>query len=535
MGKSLRRNAILAVLLGTALLAGACSNGKVTSGDNAPQGAASGNGTEQAAPPQEERGSISASIYDRGRVPAEEGSYADNRWTRWMNEQSGVDVKWTPIPRAQEFDKYNMLIASGQAPDLITSYDRNMLSRFVSQGVAQPVDEYIEKYSTSYKKYLEEHPELKPYLTFDGKMYAVASMRNTRAQTMIWIRQDWLDKLNLKMPATVDELLDVARAFRDRDPDGNGEKDTIPIAMTLAYDRIVDDWFQARSAEWMIEDGKATQSFFTERYKDSLAFQKLAYDEGLVDKEYVTDRKTWARQKQLWLTGKSGILFGFANTTNEGPNAEFFKSQPNAVVKPVPPIATKYGTNGYQKEAPNFLLTLFNKDMKDPKAAMKFIDWMLDSGWKPLTYGEEGIHYELKNGIPVTKNPEKFAKEVSYAIEYRLVHQEQLSAESLAAQAGDDPNQQKAMQLFGEALAIVAQTAYRQDFPYPPSVPEYTDIASQFKAKWEEIATRTTIGGKSYTPDRAVADIRKEWDALGGKNIEAKVQQWYEQNKESFK
>ena len=43
------------------------------------------------------------------------------------------------------------------------------------------------------------------------------------------IRQDWLDKLNLKAPTTVDELHDVLYAFRNEDPNGNGLKDEIPL------------------------------------------------------------------------------------------------------------------------------------------------------------------------------------------------------------------------------------------------------------------------------------------------------------------
>ena len=43
---------------------------------------------------------------------------------------------------------------------------------------------------------------------------------------LLWIRTDWLDNLGLKAPTTMDELLEVARAFRYDDPDGNGQDDT---------------------------------------------------------------------------------------------------------------------------------------------------------------------------------------------------------------------------------------------------------------------------------------------------------------------
>ena len=527
------RSAIAGVLLGAVLLtATACGNND--NGSNAqPQpttatagssASADSGGTETAV---KKGGSFSASVYDRGLVPASEGTYEDNRWTRRMNEQSGVNVKWVPIPRGQEQDKFNVLVASGQAPDLITSYDRNMLSRFVSQGVAQPIDSYIEKYSTVYKQYLEEHPELKPYVTFDGQTYAVASLRNTRALTTIWIRQDWLDKLKLNTPTTVDELLEVARAFRDGDPDGNGVDDTIPISVGSAHSAVLEDLFMARGGEWYVEDGRATLSFFTDRFKSSVDFRKTLYDEKLIDSEYITDTNG-ARQTQLWNTGQSGIRFDIYTA---GVSLEFFQNQPDARITALSPLATKYGRNGYQQEVPNFLLTLFNKDMKDPAAAMQFIDWQIGEGWYGLTYGDEGVHYELKNNVPVTKDAQKYMDEVRWAYEYRLVMQEELTPDSLLAQASDDPLDQKVKQAQAQALRESAEVAYRKDFPYTPPVTEFTDIYGQLQKKWFEVIDKATMT-KELTSDWAVEQIRAEWNNLGGAAIEQKVQAWYEQNKD---
>ncbi|WP_409342383.1 extracellular solute-binding protein [Paenibacillus sp. MBLB4367] len=518
-------------LIAASIMASACSSkgGGGATGGNADAGKKAETGSQST--PKKSSGKVSASIYDRGAVAADQGTYEKNKWTDWINKQSGIDVSWTPIPRWEEQDKFNVLVASGQAPDLITSYDRAMLARFVSQGVAQPIDEYVKKYSTSYKAYLEKHPELLPYVTFDGKMYAIASVRPTRAQTQIWVRKDWLDKLGLKMPTSVDELIEVAKAFRDKDPDGNNAKDTTAIAMSGAYGAIVDDWFMARGGEWFLENGKATLNFFTGRYEDSLAFRKLVYDEGLVDKEFVTDQN-YERQKQLWVTGKAGFMFG---TMTDGLYPEFFQNQPNAVIAPVGVLSTKYGTNGYQKEQPNYLLTILNKNAKDPEAGMKFVDWMIDDGWKTLTYGKEGEDHVVKNGLPVISDPNKFKKEVGFMSEYRIVNQEKMTAESMLAAAGDDPIQQKIARLRGEMFKISESTPYRKDFPYPPTVDEYSSVAGQFTKKWQELITQVTMGGKAKTPEWGIQELKKEWSNLGGEEINAKVQKWYDSNKGSLK
>ncbi|QUL53839.1 extracellular solute-binding protein [Paenibacillus tritici] len=522
------------LLLGTVSLSACSNSNNGSTGNTAEPTAAAAAAASQTADgdkysslPKE----ISASIYDRGQVAASEGSYEDNRWTKYINENSGVKVNWMPIPRNQEADKFNVLIASEQAPDMMTTYNRDFIVRWANEGVIQPLDEYIDKYSTSYKKYLEEHPELKPYLTLeDGKTYAIASLRPTRANTALFIRQDWLDKLGLKMPKTVDELVEVAKAFRDNDPDGNGQKDTIPMAMSTAYTAITDDWYMARSAAWFVEDGKLVQSFFTDRYKDALAFRQLAYKENLVDKEFATD-KEFSRQKQLWTTGRSGIYFSNLNMDNT--ISDLRKNNPGAKLTAVPPLATKYGTNGYEIEVPNHLLTAFNKDMKNPKAAMELIDWMLDTGWEPLTYGDEGVHYQMKNNIPVTTDYDKWKTEVGYAAEYRVVQQEQYTPDYLLTRAGDNQDDLDIAKLKNAIIKFSETYTFRKDIPYIPPVAEYSSIAGQFETKWKEINTRMAMG--SQTPDEAVEELRKAWNSLDGDSVTAKVQAWYDTNKDKLK
>lgn len=513
------RHALPALLLGGALLLSACSSGN--GGANQPEQSGQGN--------QDSSGGaaavISASIYDRGQVAADEGTYEDNRWTRYIDEHSGVKVNWIPIPRNQESNKFNVLIASEQAPDLLSTYNRDFIVRWAAEGAIQPLDEYIDKYSTSYKKYLEEHPELKPYLTLeDGKMYAIASMRATRGSTAVFIRQDWLDKLGLQMPQTVDELVKVAKAFREYKPD------VIPMAMSVSYNAIVADWFMARSGSgWFVEDGKVVQAFDTERFKDVLAFRQLAYREKLVDQEYATD-KEYSRQRQLWTTGRSGIYFSNINSSMLN---ELLKNDPEAKLAVMPPLATEYGTNGYEVEVPNFLLTAFNRNLKNPEAAIRFIDWMLDEGWEPLTYGFEGEHYKLEDSIPVTLNLDKWQKEVAYGNEYRLVHQEQQTPEYLKTRAGSDPVDQAIAQLQGTIIENSQTYPYRKDLPYVPPVQDYAAISGQFEAKLSEINVLTTM--TDMDPDQAVEEIRKSWKSLGGDEVAAKVQAWYDANKDKLK
>ena len=223
---------------------------------------------------------VSVSVHDRGAVPTSEGSYTENRWTKYIDEHSGVKVNWVPIARNEFEAKANAMFASGTAPDLIVDFSRNYMSSLVSQGVLTPIDEFLEKYSTEYKEYLEENPQLKEFMTFsDGKMYTATCKRSSDgiANNAMWIRQDWLDKLGLSMPDDTESFIEVCKAFTYQDPDGNGKDDTYGAAL-VEWEEGLPAIFTANSL-WYQNGDSVEFGSMTERYKKYLGFHKQLYDD----------------------------------------------------------------------------------------------------------------------------------------------------------------------------------------------------------------------------------------------------------------
>ncbi|GAA3400938.1 extracellular solute-binding protein [Paenibacillus hodogayensis] len=519
--------AAIAATIAMTMLA-ACGTAK--SGSEQPSGTP-GTSTAGNGGPKKE---ISVSMFDRGTVPTEEGTYENNRWTKWINEHAPVNVKWVPVARNQAQPKLNALIASGEAPDLIWEYDRNYISQLANQGAIQPIGDYIEKYSTTYKAYLDKHPELKSYLNFGGKVYAVSFARETVANHGMWIRQDWLDKLGLKTPTTVEELIEVARKFKDGDPDGNGKADTVPIALSANASSIYRALYFTNEGQWYVEGGKLQYGRLLDRYGDSLAFQKQLFDEGLIDKEYITDTN-FQRSTQLLTTGKAGIYFG--GWDMEALNGNLVKNESNAKMVPLESVSTKYGKNGLYQEAPPSIFTAFNSKMKEDqiKAAIQFIDWMLKDGWETLKYGEENVHYKMVDGVQQKIDADKNKKELAYAFEYPIVMDSVLKPELFPAMAAKDEISQNYAKLKGKSLELALKNKYRRDIPFNPDFPELTQLIATFNPIAQQIEAKVVTGGKAMTPEDGMAELRKEWKRLGGDNVEKLAQEWYEKNKSGMK
>lgn len=536
MKKHARTTALMAGLVLTLAVA-ACRSGEPS--NPPPSSTAAGATPSATAEPAAEgpKPTISISAFDRGAVPAGEGNYEQNRWTEWINEHSPVKVDWIPVDRGQAQQKLSTLIASGSAPDLIWEYDRNYIAQLANQGAIQPIGDYIDKYSTTYKQYLADNPELKAAMTINGEIYAVTSKRSVEsiANHGMWIRQDWLDKLQLKAPTTVEELIEVAKKFKEEDPDGNGKPDSVPIVFNGNAVQIMRAFFFTNENQWYLEDGQLKYARTLDRYKDSLAFQKSLFDQGLIDREYITD-SNFQRARQLWTTGKAGIYFGSWAMDNE--IRDLKTNVPDAVAAPLEPVAGKYGKNGLYQELPSNILTAFNSDMdeKQIEAAIKFLDWLLDEGWFGLRFGEENVHYSLVNGeIPQRLDADKFRNEVAYANEYAILSQWDMQPEWIPVMAAQDALSQEIAKAKSEALKVALKNEYRRDIAFSPDLPEVSQLIATFHPIATQIEVKVVTGGDALTPEEGMEQVRKEWNRLGGENVEKLAQEWYEANKQFLK
>ncbi|MDR0710252.1 MAG: extracellular solute-binding protein [Spirochaetaceae bacterium] len=475
---------------------------------------------------------ITVSIFDRGWVPASEGTMEDNRWTRWINENSPVNVKFVPVLRSESTNRILTLFAAGTAPDMVTDYGKGWVDRLYGEGVIQPVEEHIEKYSVEYKQYLKEHHELRPYtLADDGKQYGMTSARNiwSTANEAIFIRKDWLDKFDLQPPKTSDELLTFLRRVRDEDPDGNGQNDTIGIGFNPIYLGVIGTTFG--SCGFLVENGHYTDWTTTTGYRDYLAFMALLYREKLIDQEYVTDPQG-NRMRQQLLTGKTGIWLDAFSTQMMNDIFDLKKNVPQAELITIDPWRTSQGLFDLGLASPDYYMNCMNKDAKSPEAVIKYLDWMISEGWWTLTFGLEGRHYRLVNGIPQNIDSQLNGVEIGYLQEYTPVTQYQITPEWFPIRASADADGQMWAKMQSAFYGARMDDKPLQFVPYTPA----TDLSRQFGSETSEavraVETNIIIGNVSLDEGlKQINDIKAKagWDALIKERDD-----WYQKNKSNF-
>ena len=146
---------------------------------------------------------------------------------------------------------------------------------------------YLEQYAPDLWKALEEHPEWKKAISMeDGAIPALPSINTLQNNDAMWINTAWLQKLKLETPTTAEELTEVLRAFKTGDPNGNFEKDEVPLTFIGMWElRFLAHAFGIIDNDYYItaKDGKVTSSLTSDENRAFLTWLHQLWEEGLLD------------------------------------------------------------------------------------------------------------------------------------------------------------------------------------------------------------------------------------------------------------
>jgi putative aldouronate transport system substrate-binding protein len=460
----------------------------------------------------------------------------DNRALQYIEDTLNLDITFSWIvPSDAYLDKLNLAITTGDIPDVMI-VDSLQLEQLTAADAIEDLTPYIEQYAN--KDILENYAQTKgaalAAATLNGKIMGIPNVQpQADAPIMVFIRQDWLDKLGLQGPKTVDDVEAIAKAFIEQDPDGNGEADTFGITGTMApvqvpsnlhgFDAIFNSYGAFPTLFYRNADGEVVYGSVQPEVKDALARLAQMYADGIIDPEFAT--KDTGKSNEIIAGGKGGIMFGpwwipwwpLNDSVTNDPNADW---QPFL-------IQDKNGKYTFSMGGYTYSYVVVKKGYPHPEAALKVLNVQND-----LSYGlnDAPQYYPDFNSIWGTLFPIPFLIEQPYVVE-RMAREYQQALDGTL----DPATFNEAMKIeYGQIQTDIA--APRQDVPSWSVRMARLDAALLLAQGYDEVRT-DPVAARIYPLDENWPSLKKmEEEAIlqiitGAKPVDyfdEFVQMWYD-------
>lgn len=345
-------------------------------------------------------------------------SYDDIGAYKEVQKRTGIELTFTHVPYTGNTpaQALSLMAASGELNDII-EYNWNFYpggpEKALKDGLIIRLNDYVDQYAPNLKALLDKNPKIrKEITTADGDIFAFPFLRvdpSLRVFSGPVIRQDWLTKVRLPAPTTIDGWYRTLRAFKTRDPNGNGKADELPWvwngqSFANGSDALLGAFGGAFALQggFFLKDGKVTHHALEPEYKNFLATMRKWYAEGLIDPDYVVANQNQFDAKML--NNLAGSTLGFAGGTltrlNDLAKTPGFK----LVGAAYPSGKDRVGYNSNpdaNKIFPGTGAAISSKN-RNIKETVKLLDYAYSKDGSMLfNFGILGQSYVMQNGQPV--------------------------------------------------------------------------------------------------------------------------------------
>jgi putative aldouronate transport system substrate-binding protein len=225
----------------------------------------------------------------------------------------------------------------------------------------------------------------------------------------------------------------------------------------------------------------------------------------------------------------------FAGLGFAGQYFDFIKNVPSADFVPIEPLKTSQGQFGFNSEVPILKMVCMNRNARNPKAIMEYLDWLISGGYYTLSWGFEGRHYRLVNGIPQAIDAAVNRVEKDYLAgnyEFALVDNNRITLDWIPVQAAQDPISQDWAKRYQRGVEIGIKWPFTYNVPYGPASDSIAAFNSAISAQVEALETNIMTGKLSV--DEGLRQINEYKKAAGWDAVVAEKDAWYQKNKHLF-
>ncbi|MBM7599627.1 putative aldouronate transport system substrate-binding protein [Virgibacillus halotolerans] len=267
---------------------------------------------------------IGRSVGSNPKLP-EGDTFEDNAYTRAAEEELDIEIRNAFEADGEDYSRQVALaISSGDLPDMMI-VDREELKDLVDNDLIEDLSDVFEENASDYIKETYASYDNRPLedATFEDNLMALPGTESLAAPQMVWIREDWLEELDLTIDEegdrliTLDELEEVAEAFMENDPGDSGNPVGIPFDSYLNgadYGGVftmnsIAAVFDGQPKKYLIEeDGSVTYGSTSEGTKQGLEVMNEWFDKGIIDPQFGT--RSFDDIMSLLTNGQTGIATG---------------------------------------------------------------------------------------------------------------------------------------------------------------------------------------------------------------------------------
>ncbi|HOJ11004.1 MAG TPA: extracellular solute-binding protein [Clostridiales bacterium] len=359
--------------------------------------------------------------------------YEDNYMTKRVLDETGISLDFYLFPTAEANQKFEMMVSANQElPEIIFLYFSDAArANYGKNGILKPLNSYFKKYSHFYDLAAitkEERKKIEAFGTSpDGNIYAFPTYVDTIADIPMYtwfINMPWLDNVGLEIPTTTDELYNVLKTFKERDPNKNGKPDEIPLISSNGwngdiYYLLINSFIHYNpSYLFNVENGVLSVPVITEEYREALRYlNKLVKEDLLSPLSFTLDNA--GLKAMLSIPNEQdtivGMFGGSTTTLFDSANEKSFEYEGAPVVK------GPKGVSWCPNRIPAYIYAAsITKYCKNPEAAFRLFDYFTEEK-RSLSnrYGEPGVHWMYR-----PDDPEAFDKMFPYgnAAGYEPLH-----------------------------------------------------------------------------------------------------------------
>lgn len=256
-------------------------------------------------------------------------------------------IKWDEILDTQWSQQSSTVLASGDVADItIWGYNSDNFAQYdYWEDLSDDLDQM-----PNVKAYFKAVPNAEKFGSdIDGHVWQVpsdygnASGAKWSSGQNLMINKSWLEKLGLDVPKTWDDLTKVLTAFKNDDPNGNGEADEIPMLINQLGTAGFNWWdpflllngtglntqviSTAGSKGIYVKDGKIGNFMITDNFRQVIEYYHSLIEKGLMPKDILTrdGSQNTADISNDGKTAKVGLIFGW-NTGNFGDLKDQYES-----------------------------------------------------------------------------------------------------------------------------------------------------------------------------------------------------------------